>query len=529
MLRLHTPANSILPILFDYLGIKYNYGYLKDRIQLEPDADSLAGIGNLLNEYNVDNLCFKISSEDLLKVDFPCITQLIQENDNIVVVTKIEDDRISYISKSGLEKTFTLIEFVKLWTGVVLLIETNNKSGEKNYHLNKKTDLIQTARVPFIALSSLFILLYCFWQNITTRMHPLTSVAIFGLATIGLLITILLITQTVDKQNPFTEKICKLVPGHKCETILEGSASAILGISWSQIGFVFFLGYLLNMAMVPDALYPMALVTIAALPFTIWSIFYMLRVAKNLCILCLATQLTIWAIFITHLFGKTLSLGIGNYKQPLGSLLCFTFPITLLNLFLPVIRRAQLVSPLVRKVRKILSDHDIFEMSLNHQKQFIIDDPINKIVFGNPAAPFVISIVTNPFCAPCGKVHAQLEDLLSTYRDEICVRIIFAPGKEHDNEQNSAITHLVASYFDYGVERSEIIFSHWYQKGKDSFKAFSELYPVVVDEEKYNAILQSYRDWCLTQDIQFTPTVIVNNFKIPAWYGIEDLKYFIRT
>ena len=40
--------------------------------------------------------------------------------------------------------------------------------------------------------------------------------------------------------------------------------------------------------------------------------------------------------------------------------------------------------------------------------------------------------------------------------------------------------------------------------------------------------MDAHKKWCQSANIEATPTKYVNGYKLPDWYKIEDLKYFIH-
>jgi hypothetical protein len=73
-------------------------------------------------------------------------------------------------------------------------------------------------------------------------------------------------------------------------------------ISWSEIGLFYFVGGFISLLVAGEQaasiLLILAWMNVAALPYTIFSIYYQWGVAKQWCILCLTTQVLLIAEFI---------------------------------------------------------------------------------------------------------------------------------------------------------------------------------------------------------------------------------------
>lgn len=520
-------SNSILPYLFNHLNISYNAWYLDDLINAQSDSKSLSGIINILNNYQVETLSIKLNSSDLKQLDVPFVTQLCNDKNEIVFVVEINDNTIRYINEVGKTITESFDDFLKFWSGVALLIEKTDNSHEKDYkeHLNKQ--YLYSLRIPFVIISSIAVLIYFFSQNINQFKVPVFPIVIlFVFLTLGSIISILLLILSIDKNNVLINKLCSTISGSHCNDILKSKASRLLGlVSWSEIGCVFFIGYLLNIVFLPDSLSFMFLLTICCLPYTFWSVFYQWKVAKRFCLLCISIQILLWAIFFVNLY---LEVPIAiNTRTFISSISCFILPSIILYFFIPFIVESRKVTPLTHKLHKLLTNKDIFQASLRMQPQFSFNESVEKITFGNPDASIVLTIITNPFCEPCGHMHVEIGRLLSMYRDDLAVRIIYAVDSTDNSDRNTAIKHLIAVFFQYDSLQVENIYMDWFLGGKADLELFAGKFSVNINDEVVN-MFNSHKEWCLSENIAYTPMLIVNNHQIPPWYSIENLDCFIR-
>ena len=68
----------------------------------------------------------------------------------------------------------------------------------------------------------------------------------------------------------------------------------------------FFISNILILITFPELFEYVIPVCISALPYTIWSIWYQIRVAKQWCTLCLIVQSILWCIFFIALFNESM-------------------------------------------------------------------------------------------------------------------------------------------------------------------------------------------------------------------------------
>lgn len=116
------------------LGVKYTKKYAKELCESNPNKNNLYGLSSLLDKYQVDNegLLLDRSKSSLSKIDPPFVVEM---KEGFGIVLEKDAEKINLlISKK--KKTISCDEFVKNWSGVVLISEINEKSGEPNYSEN---------------------------------------------------------------------------------------------------------------------------------------------------------------------------------------------------------------------------------------------------------------------------------------------------------------------------------------------------------------------------------------------------------
>jgi uncharacterized membrane protein len=111
--------------------------------------------------------------------------------------------------------------------------------------------------------------------------------------------------QSFDSNNPLVQVVCQTTAENDCNALLSSKAAKAFGIewlSWSEVGFIYFAGtWLLVLFGARSSFIVTALfvINILSLPYTVYSIYYQARVAKQWCILCCTVQGVLWLEFIT--------------------------------------------------------------------------------------------------------------------------------------------------------------------------------------------------------------------------------------
>ena len=541
-----TKRQSILHSLLSHLNVPFTDIHLKEMIKHHPNSGNLLGISDILYQYNVSNISLKVDHNDLSKLEPPFLVQIkLKPSNQFAVVTNIGYGDVEYVNEKG--KTLKLLkeEFLKLWTGIVLLTETDEKSIEDDLVINQRKQFFAHLRLPFVITVLLSLITWVMCSNLTSGpISPINYSILTLLYIIGTITSILLLIQTIDKDNPLVNKICALANTNShCNDVLESPAAKLLGIiSWSEVGFVFFAGNLLCLLFVPQVKDLMFWVNVFALPYTVWSVYYQWKIAKQWCVFCLSIQVLLWLSFITLLTSgisvNPLNLANIPFYYLLQFVAYFALPIIGLWFVIPFIRKAHLLSPAIQELNKIKANGDIFEAVLKTQKRVEIDENVKGIYFGNPEAPFVITMVTNPLCGPCARMHHKLEALLIQYNDFLRLNIIYAVSnyrtedsettKQFAENRNQAIGALTGIYQKYGIENTMPIYEEWYAGAKNDIDGFIRKYQLDASSSKVNEIMSFHNKWCQTVNIEATPTIFVNGYKLPESYKVEDLKYFIH-
>eukprot|EP01012_Entosiphon_sulcatum_P004812 TRINITY_DN11997_c0_g1_i3.p1 TRINITY_DN11997_c0_g1~~TRINITY_DN11997_c0_g1_i3.p1 ORF type:complete len:107 (-),score=7.57 TRINITY_DN11997_c0_g1_i3:778-1050(-) len=66
----------------------------------------------------------------------------------------------------------------------------------------------------------------------------------------------------------------------------------------------------------------------------------------------------------------------------------------------------------------------------------------------------------------------------------------------------------------------------WYAQTSKKYEDWAQKYPISFNCEM-NQVTQKQKDWCEMAEIDFTPTILINGYKLPEPYRLEDIKYLI--
>lgn len=508
---------------------------LKHSLEVHPDYPSLLAISDVLKDFNIENISLKVNAGQIMQLPVPLLAQInAPEGEQFAVIEAATTDTIEFIHPSDHKREKLAIDdFSKVFTGVVMLAETSENSGEQGYSQlikkEKSDSLLQWLAISAVPVITLLVCILTFIQVGTASIFPIIYTM---LALVGTVISALLIYHDVDRTNPFLKQICTGGKKTNCDAVIHSNASGIFGISWSVIGMTYFAGGLITLLC--HSVYHLPVLTvlswfsIAAFPYVAFSLYYQGVVVKQWCVLCLAVQAVLTTQFITVILGRLyapVSFGIADVS---GVLATFLVSFLILLLLLPAMKGAKANQGNSIRLQRLKNNAQIFEALLGKQKQITETTAGLGITLGNPNAPYKITKVCSPYCGPCAKAHPELERLLHNNPD-LQLQIIFTASGHKEDQNNLPVAQLLAIAANNNETVTRQALDDWYLPARKNFETFAAAHPVNGAVKAQEEKIVAMHEWCKKMEISFTPTLFVNGYQLPDMYSVADLKYFLSV
>jgi len=512
-------SQNILSIYLDLLQVKHTKEYSSRYYEEHPHKNDLYGLSKMLSHYGVESLALRLdkSITALQELETPYIAHI--KND-FGVISEVSSQKVHYYYQ-GKKHSVTHEEFLRIWSGNVLVGEADENSIEPDYKANRKKELIETGEKFSLALA--VVLIFGIF-GLTTRFYTgIGLITALLINVLGLYISYLLILKQLKISSHYADKICSLFQQGDCNNILETDAAKFFGVfSWSEIGLGYFFTNIVLIICLPDLFPYLALINMFALPYTVWSIWYQKQVAKQWCPLCLLVQGTLWLLFLNNLLFGLITMPEFAISSIVLIGCLYAVPILLLNLFIPRLADSTKLQQVTRELNSVKADENLFAGSLKSQPNYELNRKIG-LLFGNPNAKHVITVVTNPHCNPCKKMHNRIEDLLSRTNNGYCIQYMLTSfGKELEDSSK-----LFIAMYQKKDRQGFLLFLHdWYKTGMNNRLEFYEKYPFDKEDEALQTAFNHQEEWKLKTDIHATPTLLFDGYKLPDKYKIEDLAFF---
>ena len=517
----HT-TNHALHSLLKALKVKVTKTSSNECVQNHPDYPSLMAIGSCLTDWGVENYTYRIDKETYQNgLLFPFLAHFPEKGGRFVLVNAIEGAKVFYSDELTRKGILGEEEFLKRWDGIALHAEPNAESGEEAYAQNQFKEFLLSLMAP-VAIISLVLVLYLVLSSQATLWNVL---ALSGLKLGGIGISILLLMQSLNANNPFIKNLCTLNGKNDCNAILKSDAAKVTSwLTWSEVGFFYFTGSFLTLLVDPTSLPVLAWLNLLALPYTVYSILYQYR-NKNWCILCCSVQVVLVLEALVFLIVQNYDL-LNFSAFTLTSLTCFLIPILAWAFLKPFFTDASQIKSVKQQLKKFKYNSDLFNQALKNQPRYAVPDELMPVLLGNPDAETTITMVSNPFCGPCAKAHETLDKWLKT-RDDIKIKVIFATS-DHDNDEKTKVSrHVSALSLLKDAKLLENALNDWYGQGDKKYETWAKRYPIEFNGEM-NKVTEKQREWCKVAEISSTPTILINGYKLPEPYRLEDIKFLVE-
>jgi uncharacterized membrane protein/glutaredoxin len=508
---------------------------LKEQLEQNPYFPNLYSLRNVFDKLSIANEAYNINKEELQQFQPPFIAYYNNSitGKDFILVTEQTNREISYISEKKKVNKVSREQFLNDFQEIVFVAEPNSNSGDKDYSKKLKKEKLLIFKRKALIAGGIFLLILSliFCVSNLSQGYLLTWASLILIKLLGIATTILLLIYDIDRNNNFVRNICTVGKQANCDAVLGSKDSKILGISWGEIGFFYFLAttffILLPQIIFSDKIAWLQIASITVSPYILFSIYYQWRVVKQWCPLCLMAQavLLMELIWSVANYWKHPVLPIASFPIFISIAFCIILPIVAWYSIKPIIVKAKMALSFKAAYRRLLYNPSIFNQLL--QQQVIVPDGWQQlgITIGNPSAANTIIKVCNPYCNPCAKAHAVLEEIIQ-HNSDINLKIIFTATNDYNDRGNKPVKHLLAIAAVKEMAYTQQAVDDWYLADKKDYEIFAQKYSI-SDTELYQQELKidAMTKWCKEAKIIATPTIFINGKKLPETYNIDELKY----
>ncbi|TDB57955.1 vitamin K epoxide reductase family protein [Arundinibacter roseus] len=514
--------------LLDFSKVRATKLGLKEALEQHPDFPSMNSLSDVLNNWQIPNLAARLTPDRLHEIPLPALTYLTIDG-GIFATLRSVNGNVKWLHTERGWQEESIGQFSQKWSGVTLLIEPTEQSGEREYIQNRHRAFLRFLRIPFIFGGLLVVLaLLANWVK-----YPMTRYALYYLPGLlklmGTVVSAMLVWYSLDTNNAFLQKVCQLNGRTNCQNILSSSAAKLTDwLSWAEVGLFYFAGGLLVWGiglLTGDAAYVqiLYLLTVLALPYSIWSVYYQARVAREWCVLCLTVQGLFWAEFVVGYLlhdWPTLTPIVSISIDRLSVFLISFVVIPLLWAWIkPALQKTTRYKPLLREFQKLKYDPHYLNGLLSNPR---ILPPLFKdmqtISLGNPAAENTLIMVISPTCTACRRNHLALEKVMEMYTN-LYVQIVLAASPHTEDTAGRVAGRLLT----IPIEQRARALDDWFALGEARFAQWSRAYPPTETNEESTQQLRLHLRWMELAGVMQAPTSFLNAVELPRFFLPNEL------
>ena len=270
------------------LGLNVSTAAIMAELDMHPDYPSLLAVSDVLTNFNIENAAFRVEFEELDQVPLPFLAHTRTNGGELVLVNKAGEGYYYLCNEKWDNHKVNAEAFKKMYNGVVLTAEAGAAAATQAPGLPAFIRQIKTPAMVTVALVTFAAALVYHTDYFGGLSWPLALLTLFKTA--GVMVSVLLLVQSVDNNNPLVQALCQTEGKTNCNAILSSKAAKVFdGLSWSEVGFYYFAGtWLLLLFAGRSALVwqSIVLLNVLSLPYTLYSIYHQWRVARQWCVLC---------------------------------------------------------------------------------------------------------------------------------------------------------------------------------------------------------------------------------------------------
>lgn len=515
----------IIEIILSELKVPFTPLYIRQIEREMPYGASLWAIGQILNHYNVDHTSLRVSDKDQI-VRIPC-PFVAQSSGDCVVVTAVSDDEVKYRTTSGAFSA-PLNTFKQAWTGAVMIVEASEASSEpnlKDHRREERNNLLRTV-LSYIGLIVLFM------GAAVAGSISAISISLSLVYILGTWLSVSLLKKRLNISSTAADRICSLLNTSGCTDSHKSSGAGpqLFGMfDLSIAGIAFFGVNLLATLLSPQVLGTAVGLAIAfVLPLTLWSIAYQGVKRKSWCLLCLLVMGCVWVAFAIMIAGGSyqsvpMTLSLLGALAAVGA--AYWLIMSTIRYLSDYYKAAERDKKENTSLRRIKFDNHIWDSLLRDSPESypVEGENASSILFGNPDSELpLVTIVGNPFCNPCGRMHSRLEPLIDAgFR----IQYFFT----YFNADLAPVNkRIVETYKTEGEQTTWELLTDWYTNGHPKEHPFANPTSQEIADETTKEIVDElirHDKWTTKAGISATPTILIDGKPIPAGYNVEDLIY----
>jgi uncharacterized membrane protein len=504
--------------------IKVANSSVKEFLLSHPRYPSLKSVCDGLSKWKINHYPLKLSKEEILDLEPPYIAHMGSANGQLAFVEKNKDSKITFFLNKKEMFVKSTTEFSANLSGGIIVLDPDKNSGETGYREKRDTKIIQSSLLPMLIITMILVGAYVLLSETVPSFYSSSNFPfLFVTKTIGITASIFLLLHEFKVHTSLSDKICGFSSGIDCDSVLSSDASRIFGnINLADAGIIYFtstLIYVLSSG-TPDQLWLLSAISAVSIVFPVYSIYYQGFRLKKWCSICLVVQVTLIAEFI--ILFPLLGLISITLVDILRLAAFFTLVTAIWILYKSYFELSGDFNHENYSYLRFKSNPGIFKFLLQENGYTDIPENSGSLVFGNPDAMVKVTAFLSLNCNPCANAFKEIKDLLEN-TNQVSVNVVLSINT--DEKSKKLAGYIYKLYYEEGKEKVLEFMLWWYSRTREEknviINSVQGEFTEIEKTAKCNAELFE------KVKIHGTPTIIVNGYRVPRQYKVNDIEYFI--
>ena len=491
------------------LNVPVSKRYIRQQLLCHPDYPSVAAITDVLDELGIDNAAMVIDKERI-KEELPPFLACDSANGGTFIIVKNSEVQLRPES-----------DFGKIWNGIAIFAAKPEKwnNAENERWLFKERKLRYQIAVPIVLLVALTA--GCLINHFSWQIASLLFSVLLGLG-----VVILIVLKELGFNNELTEQFCKAGKNIDCDFVMQFKGGRLgKWINWADAGIIYFSSFLFLLTSPSSTNFLLAVLSVFAIPFTFYSLYYQWQVVKKWCTLCLIIVAVLWLQFALLLPSLAMfnATSIGVNEVALVFFILTALAIVWMLIVKPSFNQNKELIEQNYSLQRFKNRPDVFMALLGQQRKATTLPFEGVIQLGNPTAPLQITVVCNPYCNPCAKTHELLDEI--SEKNNVGLSICFYTPENKEDKRTKAVIYLLQLLSSTDKDYKRQLLRDWYSTM--DIEAYRIRYPLPECRD-VDSQLREFTQWAKENDIKFTPTIFLNGCEMPRQYYIKDLNHVFK-
>ncbi|MEM1177289.1 MAG: vitamin K epoxide reductase family protein [Acidobacteriota bacterium] len=536
--------------LLERLGVPVSRTAVVEAIYSHPGSHTTRAAADALESWNVGAEIQHGGGAALLeRATLPALVYLKDDAaPRAAVLDALDVSSATYFDPAaGKVVTSTRDAFDAAWLGFLVACEPRPGAGEPGLADSRRSERLEKGRRVVVA--SGFVALALGGSVALPAGGP---TLLFSLKLIGVLTSLVLVLYHFSPQTRFGG-LCYQGRRANCRNVLRTPAAKLWGLfPMADIGLLYFAGTALALVLGASAPGPtaagtslgvLALLNLAALPYTFFSVFYQARIARTWCSLCLTVQSILWLEFFVLGFApfgaeaasftppwRLLTEGSAAFQghAPWLTLIGLGVPLWLWLAIRPWFQRGWVHDEWRFRARRLQRHPEVLKMQLSKAPIHEVPAFEPELKTGVDGAPYEMVLLGHPDCPHCARVHSQMEDLTRRFPDRVSLRFLMLsePGADGRDFIRDV---LALRYAGRDSEALAMLDHHYRHQIRPADFSAGDLDPDLLETygSQVEDLLKATYRWADERRVAVTPKTFVNGVLLPEAVEVRDLDSLI--